>query len=435
MTTTTFFRAGWFILAATCTAFAAPDWPGFRGPDGSGIAPANVRPPTTWSETQNLKWKVDLPGPGSSSPIVAGPRIFVTCYTGYGTGGGGAPDQLKRHLIGIERDSGKILWDTAVAAVLPEDPYSGYLTEHGYASSTPVTDGERIYVFFGKTGVLAFDFDGHQLWQVDVGRRSSNRRWGSAASPVLHRDMVIVNAAEESRSVRALDRRTGREIWRTDGDSLELSFDTPALLDGEGGRGELALSLPGQLWGLEASTGKRIWTAQTGIEGNVTPSVVAADGVVYATGGYPRLSTVAVRSGGTGDVTKTHVSWTSQNASYVPSPVVHDGRLYIVSDAGIATCLDARTGSAIYKERLPGVSGRPFYASPILANGLLYAVSRRHGTYLIAAGPEFNLVAQNRIAGDDSDFNATPALADRQLFLRSNRALYCIEAAPLAAQP
>lgn len=419
-------------LAATMPA-AASDWRQFRGPNGSGIAATDAMPATVWSDSQNVKWKVALPGPGSSSPIVAGERVFITCYSGYGDGSsGGGPDKLQRHLVCVDRTTGKILWDKSVPAEMPEDPFGGYLTEHGYASSTPVTDGERVYVFFGKSGALAFDLEGKQLWQVNLGKLSNNRRWGSGASPVLYKDMVIVNAAGESRSVRALDKLTGKELWKAEGNSLDLCFSTPVLVDGPGGRTDLVLALPGEVWGLNPDTGKLRWFAETGIDGNVSPSVVTADGVIFITGGFPRQGSAAVRIGGKGDVTKTHLLWSSQNASYVPSPVVHNGHLFVVSDLGFATCMEAKTGKVVYRERLPGASstgrgGKPFYASPVLANGHLYAVSRRNGTFVIEARPEFKLVAENKLAGDDSDFNATPAIAGRQLFLRSNRNLYCIE--------
>ena len=406
-----------------------PEWPQFRGPNGSGIAAADAHPATTWSGAQTVKWKVALPGPGSSSPVIAGERVFITCYSGYGDGSSGAgPEKLQRHLVCLERNSGKVLWDKSVPAELPEDEYSGNLREHGYASNTPVTDGERVYAFFGKTGVLAFDFDGRQLWKVNVGKQSSNRRWGSAASPILCQNTVIVNAAEEGRSVLALDKLTGKEVWKTEVNSLELSFVTPVLVECAGGRSDLALAVPGEMWGLNPDTGKLRWFAQTGITGNVSPSLVAADGIVYATGGYPRQGTIAARAGGKGDVTQTNVLWSSQSASYVPSPVVCQGHLYIISDQGSAICLEARTGKLVYKERLPGVTGgKPFYASVVLAGGHLYATSRRNGTFVVQAAPTFTLLAQNKLADDDTDFNGTPAITGKQLFLRSNRFLYCIE--------
>ena len=426
------------LLAITTSLTAATaEWPQFRGPNGSGIAADDAQPATTWSDSQNIKWKVALPGSGSSSPIVSGERVFVTCYSGYGDGSsGGSPDKLLRHLICLDRQTGKVLWDRSVPAELPEDTFNGFIAEHGYASSTPVTDGERVYVFFGKTGALAFDLEGKQLWRVNLGHQSSNRRWGSGASPVLYQNKVIVNAAEEGRAVFALDKLTGQEVWKAEADSLELCFGTPVLVDGKGGSADLVLAVPGELWGLSPDTGKLRWFADTGIDGNVSPSVVAADGVIYSTGGYPRLGSVAVRAGGKGDVTQTNILWSSQNASYVPTPVVHNGHLFVVSDQGFATCLEANTGTLVYKERVPGSStgrsGRPFYASPVLANGKIYAVSRRSGTFIIEAKPDFKLVAQNTLSGDDSDFNATPAIVGRQLFLRSNRMLYCIESVQTA---
>ena len=427
---TTVLVLGITLLAAVPGPSSASDeWPRFRGPDGSGLAAGDARPPTNWSATSNLKWKAALPGPGSSSPIIWGERVFVTCYSGYGEGSSGAgPEKLQRHLVCLQRNTGNTSWDKSVPAELPEDEYSGNLREHGYASNTPVTDGERVYVFFGKTGVLAFDFDGRQLWKVNVGKQSSNRRWGSAASPILCQNTVIINAAEEGRSVLALDKLTGKEVWKTEVNSLELSFVTPVLVECAGGRSDLALAVPGEMWGLNPATGKLRWFAQTGITGNVSPSVVAADGVVYATGGYPRQGTIAVLAGGKGDVTQTNVLWSSQSASYVPSPVVYHGHLYVVSDQGSALCLEANTGKLVYKERLPGVSGgKPFYASVVLADGHLYATSRRTGTFVMQADPAFALLAQNKLAGDDTDFNGTPAIAGRQIFLRSNRFVYCIE--------
>lgn len=416
------------LLVAAGQLAAAADWTRFRGPNGSGVAP-DAKPPTTWSATQNLKWKLELPGPGSSSPIILGERVFVTCYSDYGVGGGAdSVEKLKRHLLCVDRTSGKVLWDKAVPADLPEDSYSGNLREHGYASSTPVTDGERVYVFFGKTGALAFDLAGRQLWKVSLGQQSSNRRWGSAASPILYKNLVIVNAAEEGRAVCALDKLTGKEIWKAETGSLELSYVTPVLAETAEGKSDLAVAVPGELWGMNPETGKLRWFAQTGMPGNVSPSVIAADGVVYTTGGYPRQSTLAVRAGGKGDVTQANILWTSQDASYIPSPVLCDDHLYVVTDMGYALCLEAKTGKQVYRERLPGLSGgKLFYASTVWAGGHLYATSRRNGTFVMDAKPVFKLLSQNLLAGDDTDFNATPVPAGRQLFLRSNRYLTCIE--------
>ena len=411
---------------------AGADWPQFRGPDCLGVSTdANVA--VQWSESKNLKWKTSLDGPGSSSPIVWGQHVFVTCYSGYGVSQINPGDirDLVRHLVCIDRRDGKVIWTRTVKAEMPEDAYAGMgVPEHGYASNTPATDGERVFVFFGKTGVLAFDFDGNQLWQVNVGKESSNRRWGSSASLTLYKDVVIVNASEESQSIRALDKSTGKEIWKAEASSLELSYGTPLLAPLAGGGRELVIGMPYEVWGLNPDTGRLNWYAETGLDGNVAPSPVAANGIVYIFGGYRNTSSVAIRVGGKGNVTDTHTLWSSRDASYVPSPVIHEGKLYWVSDQGIAFCADAKTGETIYRERLSRTGGssrggKPFYASVVLAGDKLICVSRRGGTYVLAAKPKFEQLAHNEFKSDESDFNASPAVSDGQLFLRSNRYLYC----------
>jgi outer membrane protein assembly factor BamB len=219
--------SAYLSLIALSAGIQAADWRQFRGPNASGIA-ANARPPIEWSATNNRRWQVRLPGPGTSSPIVVGSQVFVTCYTGYGDGSNGEMADLQRHLLAIDRNSGRILWQKSVASNGSEDAYSGYLREHGYASHTPTSDGENVYAFFGKSGVHAYTTDGGKLWERQVGQRSNNRRWGSAASLMLHRGKLIVNAADESRAILALDRKTGKELWRAPGDSLELGFGTPS---------------------------------------------------------------------------------------------------------------------------------------------------------------------------------------------------------------
>lgn len=407
------------------------DWSRFRGPQGNGVS-ADENVPLEWSDTKNLRWKAELPGPGSSSPIIWKEQIFVSCYSGYGDSGpkGGEMRELKRHLICFNRADGRRLWMATVDAVQPEDPYRGYLTEHGYASSTPVCDGEAVYVFFGKSGVLAFDLSGKQLWQTSVGTSSDNRGWGSASSPVLHKNLVIVNAASESRSIRALDKKTGREVWKAPGSALDLSFNTPVLVPVSEDRTDLVVTVPDELWGLNPDTGKLLWHAAVPMTGNVCPSVLAQDGIVYATGGYQGKGTVAVRAGGKGDVTKTHIVWTARESSYVASPVLHDDHLYWVNEDGLAVCVDAKTGKGIYKERLPqkgdvSRAGKPVYASGVLSKGRLYVPTRTAGVFVLAAQPTFEVLHHN-VLSDSSDFNASPAVSGGQLFLRSNRFLYCI---------
>lgn len=412
------------LLAMTSAPIQAGDWPRFRGPNGDGVSTEGPIP-AKWDLATNLKWKADLPGKGSSSPIVLGDRIFVTCYSGYGEAAGGDAAQLARHLVCVDKPSGKILWTKTVKNSVEEDRYQGFITEHGYASGTPVTDGERVYAFFGKSGVSAYDLEGNELWNAGVGTSSSNRRWGSAASLIVHGDSVIVNASEESRSIRSLDRKTGKENWKTEADLLELAYGTPNVVK-NGDRELLVLAVPQEVWALNPENGKLAWFCETKLPGNVSPSINTANGMIYVTGGYPATGSVAFKAEGKGDIT-SKITWTSRDASYVASPVLHEGHLYWIDDKGVAFCANAETGKTVYRERLVGGGGRPVYASPVLCDGKLFIPSRWEGVYVIAARPEFELLAENRFPDDKSDFNGTPAISGKQMFLRSDKALYCIE--------
>ncbi|MCA9102790.1 MAG: PQQ-like beta-propeller repeat protein [Planctomycetales bacterium] len=416
----------------------AGDWMRFRGPDGTGVAP-QASLPLTWSETENLAWRTELPGAGASSPIIVGNRVFVTCYLGPVRDDAAADaaenpstaSGVTRQLVCVDRSRGDILWSRTVEAAPPEDEYEGFITEHGFASNTPTSDGERVYVFYGKAGVLAYDLDGNELWRVGVGTESSSRRWGSAASLLLVDDLVIVNAAEESQSVRGLDKRTGEEIWKSDAASLELAYSTPALVNA-GGRRELVVLVPGEVWGMAPETGKLVWFAETGVGGTVCPSPVVNDDVVYLFGGRRPAASLAVRCGGEGDVTDMNVLWSTANSSYVATPIYHEGHLYWIDDRGTAFCISAESGEVVYRERVPqlGSGGRPVYASPVLANGRLIVPSRWEGVFVLPAGPKFEVLAQNHFASDPSDFNATPAVGGDDMMIRSDRYLYCVRKQP-----
>lgn len=420
------------VLAMTLSLAAATargeDWTQFRGPNGAGTADANL--PVGWSDTKNLRWKTALPGPGSSSPITLGDRIFVTCYSGYGVpkANGGDIKTLQRHLVCINRGDGKIRWTKTIPGELPEDSYQGYLSEHGYASSTPVADSDRVYCFFGKGGVVAFDLNGQQLWKTGVGKESSNRQWGSGSSLILYKNLVIVNASEESKSIRALDKSTGKEVWKAVGAALELAYGTPSLVMLQDGHQELVIAVPGEVWGLNPDTGKLKWHAEHELTGNICPSIISDGETIFVFGGYRSAGSLALRAGGEGDVTKSHFLWSSRNSSYVATPVLHSGHLYWIDDRGQAFCVSAKNGELVYRERVSGLStgGRPVYASPVVANGKMYIPSRWNGVFVLPAKPEFKILAQNQFSGDESDFNATPAISNGELFLRSNRFLYCV---------
>ena len=395
---------------------AAADWPRFRGPDGSATS-ADADVPAEWGDKKNLKWARELPGQGFSSPIVVGDCVFVTCFSG----GDGDLTKLKRYLVGVDRHTGKTRWSKMIPAVLPEFRSGGRFAHHGYASHTPVSDGERVYVLFGTTGLLAFDLKGNKLWQQSVGTETK-ARFGSASSPILYKDLVIVTAGAESASIRAFNKKTGKEVWKAPAASLAECYGTPLIVKNKEGEDELVISVPYEVWGLNPATGRLKWYAETAVDGNACTSLVAANGIVYAVGGRSGGRT-AVKVGGKGDVTKTNVLWSKRGGSYVPSPVLHKGYLYWVDQRGVATCVDARTGAEVARERLRGA----FYASLVLVKDRLYAVSRFDGTYVLEANPKLTEVAHNRLA-DDSDFSGSPAVSGGQLFLRSDKGLYGIAA-------
>src|SRR5262245_20101435 len=286
----------WLFTLGACAALGA-DWSQFRGPGGLATS-TEKELPVRWSSKKNIVWRTLLPGPGTSSPVTAGNRVFLTCYTGYALDAAnpGKMGDLRRHLLSVDRGNGKILWQKEFQPRLPEHEYKGEGSYHGYSSSTPATDGERLYVFFGKSGVFCFDLDGKQLWHQSVGEGING--WGSANSPLLYRDLVIVNASVESGALVALDKKTGKEIWRAGG--ISSSWNTPVLVPLPDEKIELVVSVQDRLVGLDPATGKELWHAE-GIHRYVCPSVVFHDGVVYAIGGGH--TSLAVRVGGRGDVT------------------------------------------------------------------------------------------------------------------------------------
>lgn len=402
-------------------ALLQDDWPGFRGPAGNGISPSG-KPPREWGNGKNLAWKADLPGAGSSSPIVVGELVIVLCYNG-------TPESLTRQLIAFDKRTGKRAWIWEAKADRAEDPHRGFITEHGYASSTPASNGKVVVAVLGKSGVACIDMAGKELWRAPTGTLSANRRWGSAASPVIVGDMVVVNAAEEARALIAFDLVTGKERWKAEGASLELCYATPLLARNSAGEDELILGVPNEIWSIRPATGKLRWHVDAPLPGNVSPSPAAGEGIVLIQGGYPSTTLVAAPLGGKGALPRDAIRWQSGVASYVPSGLISSGLFYCVTDKGQAVCLEAATGKVAYQERLDiqGAEARskPVYASLVLADGHLYATTRRSGIFVYPEGKSFSKPNVMKL-GEDEDFSATPAVSVGSLFLRSDKALYCV---------
>ncbi len=402
-----------FLFAS---AAVAQDWPAFRGPDGTGTSRDAV--PLKWDATRNVVWKTDLPGAGTSTPIVVGNRVFVTCFSGYNVPGRPKGDQasLKLHVVALDRASGKTQWVRDVAPKLPEQDV--IRDGHGYASSTPAADATRVYTFFGKSGVVAFDHAGKELWRADVGSKLSD--WGSGASVVLAGGKVVVNASVESETLFGLDPATGAVAWRLP--NVKEAWNTPAVAT-HGGRTELVMASFGKLFAVDPATGRELWHSATDIPWYMVPSPVVHDGVAYALGGRPGGG-LAVKLGGSGNVTATHRIWTSKKGANVPSPVYHEGHLYWMHDnLGLAFCAEAKTGRVVYEERVGRGDG--VYGSPVLAGGRIYYPGRSGAVHVVAAKPAFELLASNSF-GERGDYLSSPAVAAGRLYLRTNRYVCCI---------
>ena len=309
------------MLTTATGTISAGEWRRFRGGDGSGVSDAKDLP-TRWSEEKGIAWKTELPGPGTSSPIVTGGKILLTCYSGYGTSQRQAGDiaKLRRHVVCVDEKTGKLLWDRSIESRGGEESYRGIgVPNHGYASSTPVTDGKSVYAYFGRSGVVAFDLEGKELWRAAVSDDPRTHMFGSASSPVLFENLLIVPAGVECEAIVAFDKTTGKEAWRASAQGYGSWWSTPVLV-GTGAQTELVLHVPDELWGINPKNGKLRWYAETFSARSLSPSAVHADGVIYAIGGR-QGGCIAVKTGGRKDVTKSHVVWKGRSGSYVTSPV------------------------------------------------------------------------------------------------------------------
>ncbi len=394
------------ICCLWSSAVCAENWPRFLGVNGSASSSDARNLPVTWSETENIVWKSNLPGPGASSPVIWGDRIFLTCYSGYGLSvdSPGDRNDLKRHIVCLNKADGAILWTRTIPAEHGAALYQGATADHGYASHNLATDGQSVYVHIPLHGVVAYGFEGNLRWRSsETGKGFSI--FGSAGGIALFEDLVIVNASIESQTMYAIDKNSGEEAWRAEG--IRGCYGTP-LVSGE----TVVLDLEKATICLDARTGKQRWSVP-GKDSYVCPSTVGSGGVVLTT----HQPIKAIRASDGSEI------WSVNGGGGVPSAAIWDGRAYVFSH--YLQCLDLKTGASVYGERVPGIEGK-VYASPLAADGKIYLTTCESGVFVLEAGPEFKVLAQNRIAGDKSKFNASPAVSGNRIYLRSDKALYCV---------
>ena len=426
-------------LSSFARSAAAGNWPQWRGPDGSGIS-TEKNLPSEWSPTRNIKWKTPIDGRSHSSPIVWGNRIFLTtAVEGVVVPGAKAvkhvvegdkeflhPDSVGADhkntfkVICIDRDSGKILWQSTA---WEGTPYDNHHRKGSYAASTPTTDGKLVYAFFGTEGLYAYDFKGNLAWKAQLGNLGTVGM-GTGTSPILFDNLLIVQCDEENGEasfIVALDKKTGKEVWKTPR-KVQVSWSTPILVR-TATRAELITSGTEFLISYDPATGKELWRHK-GVESNAIPSPVANSEMAYLVAGFPAKIAYAIKLGQNGDLTGTsNVSWKyEKGTAYVPSPILYGDYLYLTTDRGILTCIDAKTGEVKYEGgRIPIPA--TFTASPVAFEGKILMTSEDGDTFIVKAGPKHEILGTNSVG---EPVYASPAIADGRIFIRGEKNLYCI---------
>ena len=419
--------------------FASPStnnekyWPQWRGPAATGVAPL-AKPPVEWSEEKNIRWKIEIPGKGNSSPIVWGDRIYLT--TAIATdktvtppatlepGGrrGIAPTNVQKFvLLALSRQDGKIIWQqTAIEAL----PHEGTHPDGTWASNSPITDGEHIFADFGSRGIYCYDLSGKLQWKKDLGDMTTRNGFGEGSSPALHGNTLVVNWDNENGSFFvALDKRNGKELWRVNREE-PTTWATPLIVLHEG-KPQVIANATNRVRSYDLANGNLIWE-NAGTTLNAIPSPVAAEGMVYVTAGFRGSALYAIRlAEAKGDLSNSAaVVWKhDQDTPYVPSPLLYDGKLYFLKvNTGILSCFNAKTGEPHYsRQRLESIAN--IYASPVGAAGRVYLVGRDGATMVIKNSASFEVLATNKL---DDGIDASPALVDNEIYLRGKKFLYCI---------
>jgi outer membrane protein assembly factor BamB len=408
------------LAAASALSVLAENWPQFRGPSGQGIS-RETDLPVKWSKTEGIAWKTPIPYAAWSSPIVFGERVFVT---------GTTADGVSCHIVCLDRLTGRIMWDTEVFTQVP----GACDKRNSHATSTPVTDGERVYAFFSSASAAAVTYDGKVAW--------TNRTiefhvvYGLASSPMQYQDLLVMNfdgtdpktddghqRAWDKSYVLALDKATGKEKWKAMRGMSRVAYSTPILVD-FGGAPQLITCAGDVVQALNPLTGEKIWWATNRGEGLV-PSPVSGEGMVFGTSAFPTNvpegeAVRAFRLGGAGDVTKSHLAWSyGQGMSKIPSMIFANGSLFEINENGALTCLKGGSGEVLWRAHLQG----PFGASPVWADGKLYFLSERGKTTVVEDGPHFTVLAENDLG---EKCCASPAISQGRMFIRSDKHLFAI---------
>lgn len=427
------------LLNSTVGASVVADWPQWRGPAGQGVS-SEKNLPTEWSSTKNIKWKTPIAGRGHSSPIVWGKKIFLTtALDGEAIAGRKPgvthklsdgtdfvhPDAVGADLkhtfkvICLDRDTGRILWERVA---YEGEVHDSRHKKASFASSTPATDGKYVFAFFGTEGLYAYDFNGKLIWKRDLGKLGT-ASVGYGVSPILFGNVVIMQCDESGMNsfIAAFDKKTGKEVWRVPR-KVDVTWSTPVLVQ-TAKRTELVAAAAEAIIAYDPATGKELWRHK-GLESNAVNTPVVSNDLVVITSGYPTKIALALRAGGTGDVTGTsQLVWTyNKGTAYVPSPILYGEYLYLMTGNGSISCLDAKTGKVEYEgARVP--KSTMFMASPVAFEGKLLLTSEEGDTYVIKAGPKHEVLRTNSIG---EPVYASPAVADGKVFIRGENSLFAI---------
>jgi outer membrane protein assembly factor BamB len=412
------FRRLLSALALVSIALAAEgDWPHWRGPNDDGMARGDA--PLRWSDREHIAWKAAVPGRGHSSPVVWADRIFLTTAVPTGSASGGLVEH-KFTVLAYDRGTGRLIWEKVARTAKPHQLHH---PQYGsFASNSPITDGKHLYVFFGSRGLYCYTLTGELVWQKDVAPLNMFREFGEGAWTALDGDTLLLLLHEGDSFLLALDKNSGRELWRTPRPG-NTNWSGPYVTSYEG-RKQVIVSAAREVCAYDLASGKRIWSAR-GLGQNTIPAPVACDGMVFVMSGFRNPNLMAIKLGREGDLTGTDaIVWQNQRGnSYTPSPVLHEGKLYMLTDSGMLSCLDANTGKPYYQqERLPKPYN--FKSSPVGANGKLYLASEDEDVIVVRMGENFEVLATNTLK--DQMFIGTPAIVDGQIYLRGQNTLFAI---------